>query len=168
MNHLIEAVRRSVQEKNWYAALTGALALPDIAGKLDGLSGGSEARYVAWFDRYLTPTYTTIVGGSQHVFLCGNDCYALRCAFLHLGDFDLMGQTARRVLTRFEFVEPPARRLHLNHSDNLVPGVSSLQVQISFFCEEICMGVEKWLAARATDPTVSAALAKLPVINFNP
>jgi hypothetical protein len=34
MRHLIERVRASVKEKNWYAALATALMLPDVCRNL--------------------------------------------------------------------------------------------------------------------------------------
>ena len=102
MQHLIDAVRQSVADKNWYAALTGALTLPDIAGKLDGRGVYSKARFVSWFNDYLTPFYTRLlpdeVGESLHVFLNGEDCYALRCAYLHRGEFDVNNPQSGNIL----------------------------------------------------------------------
>lgn len=163
MQHLIDAVRRSVQEKNWYAALSGALALPDIAGKLDGRPGGSQARFVSWFNDYLLPKYTIQVSNlpEPEVYLPGKDRYALRCAYLHEGDFDITGHSARDVLERFHFVVPlRGDTIHLNKF------MLALNLQVDCFCEEICAAVEGWLRARSADPAVAAALARLPRIAF--
>jgi hypothetical protein len=166
MRHLIDAVRRSVQEKNWYAALTGALTLPDVASRLDGRTGWPRDQYGDWFNDYLRPTYTRILGNTPppHIFLSGGDCYALRCAYLHEGDFDLAGHGAAEVLDRFEFVEIPGVIRHMNVMENQALGTSVLQLQVSLFCEEICQGVERWLSARGADVAVAAALARLPEI----
>jgi hypothetical protein len=62
MRELVQAVRQSVANRNWYAALATALALPDIAAKVDGRSGGSAARYISWFGTYLDASYTADMG----------------------------------------------------------------------------------------------------------
>jgi hypothetical protein len=161
MQHLVDAVRHSVREKNWYAALTGALALPDIAGWLDGRPGGSRARFASWFNDYLLPKYTHAPGGITHVFLSGDDCYALRCTYLHEGDFDILGQPAQNVLERFHFVASASgKMMHCNQINQI------LQLQVDLFCEEICSAVEDWLRARGSDPAVAGALAALPQIDF--
>jgi hypothetical protein len=160
MDYLIEAVRRSIQEENWYAALSTALTLPDIAAKIDGRPGG-RSRYISWCDDYLSPKYTHAIGLhlQRHVFLSGNDCYALRCAFLHEGEFDVSSQQVHDVLTRFHFVVP-GRHVHCNQINSL------LQLEVDRFCEDICMAVEDWFKARGTDSTVLASLANLPRIQF--
>src|SRR5262245_11080360 len=109
VRHLIESVRYSCLTANWYGALHGALTLPDIAAKIDGRPQKTNgARYASWFDDYVKPKYTASFaitkGGQKHVFLNGNDCYALRCAYLHEGDFDITAHSARDILERFVFV----------------------------------------------------------------
>lgn len=150
MNHLTSGVRTSVITENWYAALGLALALPDICGWLEAPTTGSKDRYVRWCERYLTPRYTQVIGGSMepHVFLHGEDCYALRCAFLHEGGDDVTQQRARRALERFRFMAPPqgGGRIHCNQSDQ------HLQLQIDVFCEDVCSGVEGWQAAVENTP----------------
>lgn len=156
MQHLIDAVRRSIREKNWYAALTGALVLPDIASKLDGGPRGSQQRYTAWYDLYLLPKYSR----NPEVVLSGRDCYALRCAFLHEGEFDTSNHPARDVLDRFQFVEPPIEMasLHRNRCGNM------MQLQIDRFCEDVCVAVTEWMNARGSDPAVASAIGGLPKI----
>jgi len=165
LHHLVESVRRSVREKNWYAALSGALSLPDIAGKLDQRKGGSQKRFVKWFNVYLLPKYKHKVGmvGRTHVFLSGEDCYALRCAYLHEGDFDITGQRARKILARFDFVVPSKGGRHRNHNETS----QRLELQVNMFCEDVCIAVENWLAARGSKPKVAAAIARMPTIDFS-
>lgn len=156
MQELVSAVRQSVANRNWYSALAIALTLPDIAAKLDGRSGGSAGRYISWFGTYLDPIYTTQAGGRTVSFLSGEDCYALRCAFLHEGDFDISGQRVQKALTSFNFIVPPPNmRLHRISSG------SRLALQVDRFCEEVCGAVEAWLLQRGKDPAVAAAIAEM-------
>jgi len=167
MTHLVEAVRRSITEKNWYAALAGALLLPDVAARIDGRPGQSGARFAAWFDDYLLPAYTVSLPDGPEIFLSGNDCYALRCAYLHEGDFDIFGQSARNLLDRFHFVvqvSGMSQHCNLVVNNSTVPPTKVLQLRVDRFCEDVCAAVEKWLQARGSDPSVQAAIARLPWI----
>jgi len=168
MRHLVDSVRQSIRDKNWYAALAGALSLPDIAGHLDGRTE-RKTRYTSWFDDYVSPTYTRTLAGSRHVFLSGSDCYALRCAYLHLGDFDITEMSAREVLSRFEFLAQESGMIcHRNQYTNVATGIAVLQLQVGNFCEEMCQAVEQWFAVRGANPDVAAAIARLPLILTTP
>ena len=92
MEMLRRAVEESLATSNWYSALMVALALPDIAARIDDPSKSSTKRYAEWVDRHLSPKYTKNIGpspGTIYQFLGGGDCYALRCAFLHEGGDDV-------------------------------------------------------------------------------
>jgi hypothetical protein len=160
MKHLVESVRAAVQERNWFAALSGALALPDICGRCeDASAGGSQRRYVAWFDKHLAGAYRRAVAGRLHTLLTGEDCYALRCAYSHGAEFDVSSQRARKVLTSYAFVAvPPGVTVHLNQVNN------QLQLQVDLFCAEICSAVEAWMASVAGQSEVQSRVEALPKI----
>ena len=164
MQHLVDSVRQSLASNNHYAALFQAIALPDIAAKLDGRTGGSKARYVAWFNEYLLHKYQSHIGQNEtlHVFLSGNDCYALRCAMLHEGEFDITSQRARNVLESFQFVVPKGGNYMHNNQYQC-----ALQLQVDVFAEDICSAVEDWMQTRAADPDVSRRIAEMPRIYFD-
>jgi hypothetical protein len=142
MKDLIESVRRSIQNKNWYGALTLTLILPDISGKIEYPGDSSGERYSRWFDKYVKLRYTSEVGATHqiNVFLNGSDCYALRCSYLHEGISDISFQRSRDVLDDFQFVVPPEGwMIHCNKSNN------KLQLQVDIFCTEIIDSIEIWL-----------------------
>src|SRR6266851_8533311 len=115
MNRFITAIRNATAQRNWYAALVTALALPDICGFLESPNVGSQQRYIRWFNQYLLGRYTGLVGEESHVFLSGEDCYALRCSYLHEGGDNIMRQRARAALESFRFVAPrPGFTVHNN------------------------------------------------------
>lgn len=142
MRQFVDAVRNAVKEKNWYGALAVALTMPDIAGRLETPGVGSQKRYTAWCDRYLTPIYTAEIGPNRtsHVFLGGTDCYALRCAYLHQGEDSTIDQRSREALDRFEFVTTSFdAAVHCNQN------AGHLQLQIDIFCEDLCLACEQWM-----------------------
>lgn len=159
MEHLTRAVQDAVGQRNWYAALTLALALPDIAGWLEDPSAGSMRRYVRWCGDYLAPKYTSLLGPGrkEHVFLGGEDCYALRCAFLHEGGDDVTQQRARKALEQFLFIAPPkdGGTIHCNQSNDL------LQLQVDIFCTDVCDGVREWQSGQGARPEVSDRSSRL-------
>ena len=159
MQHLLESVRSAIQARNWYAALGVALALPDICGQLEDPTRKSKVRYIDWFNAYLAPHYTRQVAGREHHFLSGEDCYALRCAYLHEGEFDIAGQSVKKVLESFVFVAPQRGLFfHLNQADQ------KLQLQVDTFCEELCVATEVWLNRIRNSPHIQARICQLPQI----
>lgn len=83
--------------------------------------------------------YTFGSGEHARVMLSGGDAYALRCAYLHEGNEDIVSQRARRAISSFVFVAvPDGRMVHCNQSNDV------LQLQIDVFCRDICQAVEFW------------------------
>jgi hypothetical protein len=88
MQHLIDDVRGAANDRNRYAALSLALALPDIAGRLEYGPCGAQARFARWFGEFVAPRFIARFMGTPDtsITLAGRDCYALRCAYLHQGE----------------------------------------------------------------------------------
>jgi hypothetical protein len=152
------AVREALAKGNWQAALMCALTLPDICGWLEDPTKGAGARYVEWCRQFLQPRYTRRVGAQaqEHIFLSGEDCYALRCALLHEGTDTTLRQRARDALERFLFLAPSTRVVHCNQSG------TTLQLQVDLFCEDICEGVDEWQRrVMARSPEVRSRLPEL-------
>jgi hypothetical protein len=142
MNDFIEAIKKSIKDKNWYGALFMALTLPDICGKVEHPNLSSPKRYKDWFDKYMSTKYEH----NGTTFLSGNDCYALRCAVLHEGSDDITKQRAQKILERFIFMTGGPHCTYMQN--NYVNGQrmkTSLQLRVDIFCGDICDSAEKWL-----------------------
>ena len=147
LGNFISSIKKSIEEENWYSALAVSLMLPDICGNLEWPNKKSTSRYIKWFKENLQEqTYTSYIGADRkkHVFLTGDDCYGLRCSYLHAGQDNINAQSVQKALNEFVFVAPePNTYLHRNYkvdSDG-----QKLQLQIDKFCLEICEGVENWI-----------------------
>lgn len=94
IDRYLDSIIKSLESKNWYAALFIALAIPDICGALEHPDKNSPARYVNWYNKYMLPKYSSTIGPlhEPHVFLSGDDCYALRCSLVHEGTGDIEKQ----------------------------------------------------------------------------
>jgi glycosyltransferase involved in cell wall biosynthesis len=86
----------------------------------------SSGEYVKWFDEYVGHFYRTNYSKNQFEMakkygagnyegmlkgtkLSGNDCYALRCAYLHEGLGEIKTQWAREILDEIKFLEQNER-----------------------------------------------------------
>lgn len=158
MERFTQAINKSIESENWYAALILALTIPDICGRLSNpeLAKESKKRYVKWFDEYVLHHYERPSHGEGFTFMSGGDCYALRCALLHEGRDDVTSQKARReVLSRIMFSTAKCHRIKVN--DILV-------LNIQRFCEEICQGVQVWNENFKDDVNVQESIKKLLTI----
>ena len=160
MRQFVDAMNRAVADRNGYAALALALALPDMCGAIaypDEPASGD--RYRMWWARYMEPKYLSVIGGVIHQFLGGGDAWALRCAVLHLGSDNIEGQRAREALDRFEFVDVRVGQVHCTQTDR------KLQLQLDIFCGDIADAVDRFLWDIGGDSLAMAKVAKTMTIS---
>lgn len=161
MRQFIDGTRHAVTASSWYAALSLALTIPDIAGWVETPGQrNSQVRYARWFDANVKQAYTAWFP-EPHEFLSGDDCYALRCAYLHQGEFDTTAQRAHDVLERFRFVASQERGVsfHKNQRGAL------LQLEVRDFCLDMADAAERWIPT-VTDREAQQRLAGLATIEL--
>lgn len=142
MKDLLASIEKSLENKNWYAALAVALILPDICGKIDNPLMYSSKRYEAWFDKYVKKYYILQESiGSASIY--GGDCYAIRCALLHEFNGDLSSHKARKILAKYKFCSPDTYKygyeVHVRETG------CEIKIRVDDFCGYICMGVNEWM-----------------------
>ena len=151
MNRFIDAVEKSIETKNWISAIALALTIPDICGSLESPYVKNGERYKSWFRRWVEPAYTKnfpVTG--EHVFLSAENCWALRCSFLHAGSSEIRPDV-KSALENFHFIIPPhGRIIHCNLEDNV------LQLQTDLFCRDMIGGVIAWKVVVEGDPCIAA------------
>lgn len=152
MERFIQAIEKSIESENWYSALTLALTLPDICGRLNNPDSGSQKRFEGWFNKYMLNHYESPFHGEGFTFLSGSDCYALRCAFLHEGRDDVTRQRAREVVSKFSFSTTGSHKCMFD---------TVLLLNLQSFCNEICEGVREWGVEYKNDSEVQVGLAEL-------
>jgi hypothetical protein len=168
MRAFTESVRKALADENWHAALTVALTLPDICGKVPASGQASSTRYIAWMRKYLMPRYSrigvsySIPGMPRPPAITAENFYALRCAYLHEGRDEITEQRIRQLLNKFRFVAPDPLRGMSEHC-NIVDshGTVSLVLRVDTFCSEICEGVETWLKDISSDDAAQKRLDSL-------
>jgi hypothetical protein len=151
-------MQSALSQENWYAALMIALTIPDICGRLENPKLKSQERFVKWYDQYLQSYYQSEIGhlGKLHIFLSGRDLYALRCAYLHQGEFEIDDQRAQDVLESFVFgVSSRGNVFHCNQIEQV------LHLDVLHFCQEITAAVQEWQSAMSPLPDVLARINRL-------
>jgi hypothetical protein len=163
MKRFIDAVKKALENENWYSALIVALTLPDICGKIQYPNLKSGERYIKWFNNYLSNKYTHKIGPDfkEHVFLSGEDCYALRCSFLHEGLDEISHQKCRKVLDSFLFMTggPHCNFFNVNNQ-------TFLQLRVDEFCKDVCSAVETWVKDIAGNAEIEKQISELIRIHF--
>lgn len=73
---------RAFESESFISSLSLALSLPDICGNYLYSNDSSRNRYSKWFDQFVAFNY---IGPDGIPYFDGEDCYQLRCVFLHEG-----------------------------------------------------------------------------------
>ncbi len=167
MQGFIDSINQSLENENYFAALTVALTLPDICGKLDSPDLSSSKRYSKWVDEFLRDSYSMEVMGKKHIFLSGNDAYALRCSFLHGGESDISTQRIQEVLEEFVFITPSVKEGISTGSHNIQIN-NRLILRVDMFCEDICRAVSLWSKENSTNNRILDSAAKMMTMHSAP
>jgi thiaminase len=61
VQHLVDATKKAMVDENWYAALTMALSMPDMCGRLESPHKKSQERYEIWFTKYALECFSKSV-----------------------------------------------------------------------------------------------------------
>lgn len=127
MKDILEAIKKSLRDKNYYSALFLTIMLPSICSALESEDGeDKKERYIAWYDKYI-----------KSLFLKGKDCYQLRCSLLHQATTIHKKSPFSRVIFTFP---TPSRNIFHNNVLN-----DALNLDIPLFCKTLIGATEKWL-----------------------
>lgn len=150
MQQFVVAIRNSLENQNWHAALFLSLAMPDICAKLEKPeSGNAGPRYRNWFDKYLASINKTNIMGHDVTFMTAGDCWALRCSLLHEGSDDVGEQRAMETVSQFRFTTMGVHRIKVGQV---------LVLNVARFCEEVCQAVEAWSRGVENNPEVQGRI----------
>lgn len=146
MERFTNAIRKAMQNENWFAGLFLALCLPDICGSLEVPDKQVGERYKRWFNDNLAQKYSSMFSA--------DDCYYFRCSCLHQG----IDKHDRIAHEKIHFIPPPPNNniIHLNKLNNI------LQMQIDIFCDDMAKAVDDWHEKKAkNDPEIQSRINDL-------
>jgi hypothetical protein len=155
-----------VASKNFHAALTIALILPDICASIENPgTGKSKDRYESWFRKWAEPKFRPSFGGDETKpsFITAANCYQIRCSLLHSGTAEIE-KSKITDLARFEFFDDTTGA-HLIHCVNVTLNGENiggfLQLKASIFAEAIFDSVDEWDIETNKDISIIEQKSKL-------
>lgn len=91
---LIEEIKRALDNKMFFAALTLSLILPDVLGKLEF----NETWYKKWYNKYVKDHFGLTINDKENdefveATLDGDKCYKLRNSLFHSAGTDIEKKT---------------------------------------------------------------------------
>lgn len=147
MEHIANSIEACVNARNWHAALALALAVPDICGQIEypewAGPGHAGKRYPKWFDVWVRERLFRIGHDGKGFPMSGDDCYALRNAYLHTG----VKEARPPEKAGYKLIVPTAG--NLAHMSTAGAGDESIVLYVGTepFCAGICDGVREWSAS---------------------
>lgn len=146
-----EDMMRAYRAEAFHSAISMALALPDICGAALYPGEKSGARYAKWFDEYVAFNYPS-QDQETATYFNGNDCYQLRCVYLHEGinaPHIERGRTVYNMIQFRLFNESAARCDHLGcleqEDANETVAFQPLDLDLRKFIESIKTGVFRFI-----------------------
>jgi len=176
MSSRLVAVVNALDQRNWYAALHLAMAMPGLCARLDGRHGGNRPgqRYALWFDRYVLP-HLREEGGSADAAagaapresassdpgVDGHTCWALWERLCGTDDHDGVAAAPPRYEIMLGhpafFAAHELPRVVPTHASRTDSGLR-LHVDVYVLCMCIAKGVMSWLEEVEGDAEVMQAV----------
>lgn len=140
----IKEIRAALNAELYNCALAVSLTLPDICGKVRFPKEKSSAkRYKDWFSLYAEQLFTVSAtqlpeGGTvADSWLTGEECWALRCAVLHAGDY------------KTEHIELDDVKIHVHKRDghnysHIMRDNLFADWDCVLLCENLCIAAERY------------------------
>ena len=142
--NIIEEIRHALKLDLYYCALALSLTLPDICAHVEYPNEESNrARYIKWLETYAEPYFTVdseiLVDNTtmEYNWFPKDQCYALRCAFLHAGNFELEK-------TSLVNVEIHAHKRGGNNYSHIIKSDIYADLDVIHLCETICIAAETY------------------------
>ncbi len=152
---ILQEIRRALEARLYYVALSVSLSLPDICSALEKSPGHeryrkTEARYVDWCERYLA---------KQFANLTPEDCWVLRGGVVHNAMLVKGRHSAVYDRIIFTLPNPWGIAIHDQVMDRLVgTDAKVIQLDLVTFCNQLVEAAERWYIEKLQDDIVAASL----------
>lgn len=152
MKQIIDEIKRALENNLPIAALTMALTIPDICGRIHYYIPDVGKRYRNWFNKYVYKYYKgnfsfSLNDSSDDIKFRNFDgrlCYKLRCAILHSGNAKI------DIIDKFKFYYTPPANNPESDDYTCITFVNDrknkyeYQLNINQFCTIMCNAAEEF------------------------
>lgn len=142
----IDDIRIAMHHEAIQCALALALTLPDICGEIAYPRELSEKkRYAEWCDANFDFDDSHVGFGTEKAELNGELLYALRCAFLHSGNDNLLSQPAgeRAQITAFRLL-PPDQLNGYGYRYKISQTSVETYIDVCYLINKLCSAAEEY------------------------
>ena len=99
INRLVQDIRKALENELYFVALSSALTLPDICGKVAYPNEkSSRKRYIFWYEDEIGKYEKNPDDKENMPYLSGEVIYSLRCSLLHEGNPNMNNDSLRTSL----------------------------------------------------------------------
>ncbi len=144
MEQIVTSIKRSLEVQLWMPALALALTLPDVCSQIEypeyAGPGSTGKRYPKWFECWVKEKLFRIGHDGKEFPMSGEDCYAFRNAFLHVGEAKLQ----KPHKANYKIIKPTAGNLAHMTTQELLGKPTVLLVGTTPFCGAVCDGAIEW------------------------
>lgn len=155
MKLILEEIKRALDARLFYLAVSTAIALPDICAALEQPDGRTTSHLYKKF-------YDTWLRAPNYLNLPSDDMYLLRCGIIHQGIAGHEDMRPTRVIFTVpnppEIAAPFAAHNFTIAGRNIPPHFCLDAVR---FCEGMIIGISKWYEAKKDDPFVASNISNL-------
>jgi hypothetical protein len=149
LKDLLQQIQAASRAGQYYVALLGALAVPEICGALESPGGEADGKkYAAWFDANVSSRYSH----RGVVMLHGWDVYRFRCRMLHQPSHTLPATG----LSRIVFIEPGMSGV-VPHNHEVF---DLLNIDVRVFIEDVTEAALLWLERAERTPMYAGNLER--------
>lgn len=146
MKEKINDIKEAVANKAFQSALALALTLPDICGEIEYPTESSgRKRYAKWCDNYFDFNDCHVGFGTEKAELNGDLLYALRCAFLHSVNDDLLTQPAGKnaQITKFSLLSPDQLNGY-GYQYKINSTSAETSIVVDYLIDKLCSAAENY------------------------
>ncbi|AYC18968.1 hypothetical protein DZA65_02079 [Dickeya dianthicola] len=193
MNRFTSAIRKSVDDKNWFSALFIALAMPDICGSIETPKEKNGARYRRWFNENLEQHYIFKTAYDTTKLLRPQEIERLELTAEHNAESaKILDKLKNHIIP--EQILLTAEKCYALRNSCLHSGMSkderrkfafippldggggshlnfindTLVIRIDKFCEDVCLAVDNWFESKKGDSEIQNRISELLEVSHNP
>lgn len=156
----IKEIIKSIESECYLSALALSLTIPDICGQIEypdmiyqngkqkGRRKGKD-QYIRWFDEFVKPLFFINGEDTPKNQMDGRTCYALRCAYLHAGNYNLKEQNKEIAIDIFKLHVNKIKGQYLIHNSyHQENGNNIVDLDVYGFCHLITIAAQNYYSQK--------------------
>ena len=139
----INEIKSALKFGLYNCALALTLTIPDVCGKIEFTKEKNKERYIKWFNKYAKKHFTLLATKlpekeiEECQWLTAEECYALRCAVLHAGDYNVDG-------VKLNEVQIHAHKRNGENYSHIIRDGNFIDIDVIELCNTLCKIAEEY------------------------